>query len=179
MIVQSLGLNLNKHRKTTMAFTVPTLLAQGALTKMTTVLVNISNNGTGGNRVAVNEPFTLGQIGLDPAKLGGAEPSFADAKAKMDAAMKGAGTPESRAAKAQGILAEYQASVKAHKASGGLPLIDRIAASVCNYLHAERGFSATGAGNKPKITPADLQVTAFNTPEGGVIFNVVGSSVWG
>lgn len=162
-----------------MSITVPTILSSKSINKDTTVLVNLSNNGTGANRIAVNKAYTLGDLGLDPKGAAQAEPSFPECQARMEAIRRGGGAPATVAAKMKAELEAYQAAVATYKTSGGLPFIDRISAAVVKYLCAHEGFSTSGAGNKPKVTAADLQVTALQTPTGDVIFNVVGSSVWG
>jgi len=158
---------------------VTTLLSNKSLNEGTTVILSLSNNGDGGKRISVNENLTLGEIGVNPQGGAAAEPSFADVQLRVAQISAGAGTPDSKATAIRAEMDSYQAQVAQFKQAGGQNITDRVMQGVCNWLVANKGFTTADEAGKPRISAADLQVTAIQTQGGEMVFNVVGSSVWG
>lgn len=159
---------------------VTTLLSNKSLTKDTTVILALSNNGDGGKRISVNENLTLGDLGVDPQASGATEPSFAEVQLEVTAITSSAVlTASEKANLIKEKMTDYQNRVNQFKQSGGMNLTDRVMQGVCDWLVKNKDFTTQDEAGKPRISVNDLQVTAIQTHSGEMLFNVVGSSVWG
>jgi hypothetical protein len=163
-----------------MSFQVLTQLTAEALTGNTQVSINLSNNGTAVQRVAINEVVTFAQLGINPKTAAAAEPSFADTQTQITAlSRRNDLSGQDKAAQITALMAEYTTKVAEFKAAGNVGIVDRVMAAVVQWLINTKGFSASGQAGKQTIKASDLQVSAIPTPHGDYVFNVVGTSVWG
>lgn len=161
------------------ALVTPTQTPKFEVDGNTIVTIDLSG-GEGKNRVAVHEVKTFKELGIDPTKLNvldpPAFPNDAIAAISQNAALDG----QTRAAKVKELVAEYtRASADFSKNNQGMEVQDLINVAVMNYLVENEGFSRKNdTRDKPYINANELLVNSF-VHNGGVIFKVTGTAVWG
>lgn len=147
-----------------------------------TVLINLSNNGTGSNRIAVNETLLLGQILPSSAFNGSssAAPDFSSVQVQLASISARVDLSVSEKTSAiNKLMADFQAAQQAHAQSSGGNIHEKILLGVVDWLCTYRGFTKTATAGKPQVKASDLQVNAIADSNGQYIFTVVGTSIWG
>jgi hypothetical protein len=144
----------------------------------TIVTIDLSG-GEGKNRVAVHEVLTFKELGIDPTKLNVLDPpAFPNdeiAAVSQNAALDG----PTRAQRVKELIAEYtRASADFSKNNQGMEVQDLINVAVMNYLVDKQGFTRKDTRNKPYVNANELLVNSF-VHNGGVIFKVTGTAIWG
>jgi len=139
-----------------------------------TVYITLSNGGSGTRRITVNTALTLDELKVS---LHSSKPAPEFPQAKLNALT---GTGPEKVAATKAIMAEYEKAANAYAADGGDLLEDRIIARVMDYLVSKEGFSLKDSGSNTKVIKAsDLQVSTLILSDGGHLFTVTGSAVWG
>ena len=160
---------------------LPTITNSSKLSGATQVMINLSNNNSGGKRVSVNKLMTFADLGIEAETTANAAPTGDSLNAQIAQINASGMEAVAKAEAIQNALAEYKAAVSAAASAGGQAnLADRVILKVVQYLEEKEGFVTSDQGaDKPVIKPSELQATVVQTQSGDLLFNVVGTSVWG
>jgi hypothetical protein len=156
---------------------VTSLVNSNQVNENCTVLINLSGAGGPNGRITVNESLTLKELGVNPNAVEVAKPRF-PAK-EIDDINRSDHDEVSKAEFIKKIIEGYQKVASAFAAAGGETLEDRIIHATVDWLVANKGFSREDNENSPVISEEELQVTAVPLADGGILFSVVGTAVWG
>jgi hypothetical protein len=145
------------------------------------VFVALTTSGGPSGKIAasVNVTLTLEQLGITE-QSSGAAPDFAEVAAAIAQINKSTSiSTDEKTKRAQKLTADFQRLVSDYQKAGNLPLPDRVATAVIDYLVAYKNFSRTDTAGKAVLAEKDVQVTMNTGSDGSVSFVVSGTSVWG